>query len=276
MSNEIIRSIILAWGLGGILGVCGCYLVVGAIMGTLLPIPRLMTREYKIGSVRRQILLGIFGVALCLPLLWTLYIKAFKGANTVIDEPNIPEKVETPQNLAPRPTARLRMPRFESEGAIAAYANFSIETLAPREAVAATLLWSGAGSRPSGVLQSSSCKQVEYFGLASRNTRRLKYEPFKNQVYVYVGDIGALGYGNDLYLVISDKPWPASGVTDPREVRRSYDAYKGQKKALTFQKLGDSLDFEYGGRKYRLTISQIYIAVFGSNKIAVEICERGG
>jgi hypothetical protein len=202
-------------------------------------------------------------------------MKAFKGANIVMGDQNIPETVATPQNPAPSPTARQSLPRVESEGAIAAYANFRSDLLASRKADAA-MLWSGADSDRSGARQSSACRPMESFGLAPRTARRLKYGPFQNQVYVYVGDISALGESNDLYLVISNTSWPASGTTDPSAVRRSYDGYKGQKKSLAFQKRGDSLDFEYGGRKYRLTISQIYIALFGANKITVEICELGG
>ena len=54
------KEIILAWGLNGCVGVTGCYLVIGGIIGRLIPIKPVMRTGVRIGRRSQRVTLGVW------------------------------------------------------------------------------------------------------------------------------------------------------------------------------------------------------------------------
>ena len=203
------KEIIIAWGLNGCLGVSGCYLIIAGIIGRLIPVKPVVPRGIRVQRSGQRLLLGMFGLALSLPVLVAAYKDLVFDVKTVTTAPAIEEYV-APKPVALLPTASLLQP--------IAY-------------------------------QSAACEIREAFGLAEHQSRQLKYERFRGIVWVGVNEISTLK-GSNVYLTVGEN-------------RRNFKA----------QKKGESLDFAFDGRRYRLIVAEIYAALVGPSKLAFQVCE---
>ena len=94
------------------------------------------------------------------------------------------------------------------------------------------------------VYWSDGCEIKEAFGLEEHQSRQLRYAQFRGAVFVGVNDI------YDIYLKIDQN-----------------------QSDLKVKQKGDYFDFGYDGRRYRLTVTEIYSAILGRSKLAFEVCE---
>src|SRR6185369_11071078 len=244
------------WGLGGVMGVGGCYLVVGSIAGKIIPIGNYVPLVRL--RLRQRVLLAGFGCVLALPIIWSSYGQMINGTRGILFQPP-----ETPERVA-APKTSDQQPRGELPANSVRLARFTGETRA--------------------VLASASCPAVESFGLNQRNIRQLKFAPFQGMVFIYVGDVhSASREPTELSVVIGERSsWPSSGHIDESDFYRRLNRVPAENKvAMEISQSGDSTSFTYADRQYRLTVTAVYAVLFGPDKIAVEICEvpeekRGG
>jgi hypothetical protein len=109
------KEIIIAWGLNGCLGVSGCYLIISGIIGKLIPVKPVMSRGIRLQRSGQRALLGLFGVALSLPVLVAAYKDLVFDVKTVTTAPAIEEYV-APKPVALLPTGSLLQPIVYSSG----------------------------------------------------------------------------------------------------------------------------------------------------------------
>jgi hypothetical protein len=239
------KDIILAWGINGFLALGGGYLVVSAIIARMIPIPKLMVNPFPVKSKGQRLLLGIFGLVLIFPTLLGIYREAFFGVSTTLTDPAIPEEVSEPKAA-----------NWPASDAVQ---------------IASLSGWSARGL-------SFKCEKVESFGLQQKNIRRLKYGAFQNKLYVYVGSVSSFGGMNNIYLLSSGASgsWPESGTMEEKDLQQRFNSAREWKRQASFQKSGDYIDFSFDGRSYRLTVSRIYSPLFGTNSVAIEICQQRG
>jgi hypothetical protein len=94
------------------------------------------------------------------------------------------------------------------------------------------------------VYWSEGCDIKEAFGLEEHQSRQLQYAPFRGSVFVGVNGI------YDIYLKIDQN-----------------------QRDLKVKQKGEYFDFNYGGRRYRLTVTGIYAAMLGRSKLSFSVCE---
>lgn len=244
----------------GCLGVAGCYLVTGAILGKLIPVSPLVRRGLTVRNRTQRVLLALFGLSLAVPIVYESWKKAFLGFDTTLTTPSIQEEVKKPEkpNLSGAQGSLPQAGQRADEVAVIRKVGWGPEPAASLTTFAA------------GPPQEVPCQKVESFGLEQYNVRKLKYERFRGEVFVYAGDVRALFGGTDVYVIIGKAPLPDDGQVSESDIEKasSFIARKG-----SIKRRGDSIDFEHLGRKYRLTVTRIYTAVFGADKLAVSICE---
>jgi hypothetical protein len=264
MSENLLTSIITTWGLFGCLGVAGCYLIVGSIVGQLLVVPPIVKEPLKVNRKPQRVLLGFFGLVLAFPVVLMSWERAF-GFSTTLGDPKIEDEVKPTERTGGPPSHELNI-RDEygaDRGAM-------LQAVSWERTAGLTSLAAPAKFSPSEQPQAGGCDKVESFGLEEYHARQLKYDPFQRGAYVYVGDIRAFG-DTDLYLAFGKPGFlPDSGKISESE----FDQKAGpNKKHLGVGHSGASVDFEDHGNSYRLTVTNIYLSIFGTNKIAVSICE---
>ncbi|MCI0336793.1 MAG: hypothetical protein L0226_04405 [Acidobacteria bacterium] len=245
------------WGLWGCLGLGGCYLILGSIIGVLGPLPFIFPSRHRLKSKIERVLLALFGFLLAAPIIIYAYGESIYGKKPKFLEPGTPEYVKDSDSSKTSIFRQiLERPRYSITES-----NFHPE-----------LLLTNVSYRFPNQRPRQDCQIVESFGLTQRSIRRLQYKPFQNQVFVYVGDIHYFG-ASSLY-VFTDKSdaWPATASIPESEVQKRIDK-SSSKEILRFKRTGQELYFGYGGKRYRLTVKQIYSVLFGADKIAVEICE---
>lgn len=251
MSNDFV-GLLKDWGLGGVMGMGGCYLVVGSIAGRIIPIgsyvPLIPLRTRK-----QRFLLALFGCVLALPIIWSAYGQVLLGApGRLFKPPETVEKVTTPK------TGKLVLSGELPVNSVQ-LASFMREPLV-----------TPASTR------GESCPAVESFGLEQRAVRQLKFERFQSRVFVYVGDVhSVLREPTKVSVVIGEKDsWPSSGQIKESEFYRRFNRISNKDKAaMEVHRSGDAMSFIYAGRRYRLTVTKVYAVLFGEDKIVVEICE---
>lgn len=266
MNAELIGNIILAWGLQGCLGVAGCYLILGSIMGRLISFPPIVKREHRVRHKAERFLLGFFGLLLAFPIVFAAWRDIFRGIQTTVVPPKIEEKVKEPD-----PTSSLLFPELNiGEEHSAAHIGRMRQIKWNQNSEISPLIITSKFS-PVNRFQNSNCEKIESFGLEQYKVRTLKYHKFRGEVYVYVGDIRTFG-GTDLYLAIG-KVSLSTGTGEISESEFLGRVGSSNKLKLNFKRKGASMEFDYLGMRYRLTVTNIYIAIFGTDKIAVDICE---
>jgi hypothetical protein len=252
MSSDFV-DLLRDWGLGGVMGMGGCYLIVGSIAGKIIPIgtyiPPIRLR------IKQRVLLALFGFMLALPIIWSSYGQVIYGTRgRLFRPPETAEKVVT---------SKVSDRRLESELLIN-----SVQLASSMD-----------GSRPAPralTRGGESCPVVESFGLDQRNIRRLKFEPFQGRVFVYVGDVhSVLWKTTKLFIVIGEgDSWPSSGKIEEADFYRRFNKIPNKNKVvLEVHRSGELTFFAYAGRRYRLTVTEVYAVLLGADKISIEICE---
>ena len=244
--GELVVELINSVGMGGFLGLSGCYLIVVAIVNRFVP------RNIRVGSILQRILLACFGVILAIPVIRIAYIDQQTAA--IISPKTPPEYVRTPD----------RLNSLLDKNKLFRRANFSFHESNKLESNKFQIY--GAQVQRDG-----NCQKVEGFTLKQNSIRRLKYANFQNQVYVYLGDIETFQNSN-LYIFSDDSnAWPSSGYMKESKFNRRIGSK--DKKILRFMKKNVSVIFEHGRDKYRLTIVDIYNILLGQDRAIVEICQ---
>ena len=108
---------------------------------------------------------------------------------------------------------------------------------------------------------------------------------FGNEVYVYVGDIKKFPWGlsrtgfrlSGARVVVFNGSHDVWGEADTLK-EPAFNAQVGksprtEKWELAAQKVGDSLQFNYGGKPYVLSVTKIVVDV-GRDRISVRVCEK--
>ena len=90
------KEIVLAWGVSGVVGVVGLYLILGGIVGRLVPIPPLMRENVALVTVAQRCVLAAFGAILAFPLLLSTYKNFALDVRSVIVAPAVEETVAVP------------------------------------------------------------------------------------------------------------------------------------------------------------------------------------
>jgi hypothetical protein len=243
------------WGLGGVLGMGGCYLVVGSIAGRIIPIGNSVP-PIPIRTRKQRFFLALFGCVLALPIIWSAYGQVFFGTPGRLFKP--PETVEK-VTASKTSKHRLRGELLVNAVQLASFMGGPLVTPA--------------------LAHGESCSAVESFGLEQRDIRQLKFEPFQGRVYVYVGDVhSVLWKPTKVFVVIGEKDsWPSSGQLKESEFYRRFNRISDKNKAyLEVHRSGEAMSFSYAGRRYRLTVTEVYAVLLGVDKIAIEICEMPG
>src|SRR6185369_2667666 len=118
MSSSFI-DLLKDWGLGGVMGVGGCYLVVGSIAGKIIPIGNYVPLVRL--RLRQRVLLAGFGCVLALPIIWSSYGQMINGTRGILFQPpETPERVAAPKTSDQQPRGELpansvRLARFTGE-----------------------------------------------------------------------------------------------------------------------------------------------------------------
>jgi hypothetical protein len=251
-----ILSVIGSWGPLGVLGYVGCHLVIMGIAGRYVSMLKLKPVAGKTSHLTKnqRWLFCVFGSLLAAPLIIQLYLQVKH------DEPvRVYQDVKVEEFV--KPVEELKgEERNLADGALMA-ANYSsgIEILP-------------AAYAPSGV---QGCQTVESFGLDQRSVRRLKYAGFQNNVSLYVGDIHYTWYSaTTVYIIVSNpEALPAGGMSPSEFSKRIGGVSDGNRWVLRVNKQGDFTQFSYNGKNYRVTVKGVYASLFGTDRIAVEICQ---
>ena len=242
-------------GLPGVMALIGCWMIVGAIIGKLLALSHLLQQDVVLQRVYQRVMLGVFGAVLLGPGLHLVY----QGSAARVVSPTPPDYVAPPASAShttAQPQASeipLRAPEWK----------------AIPHSHARLLRASAVFAAPQ-----KSCRTVESFGLYAHNLRRLKYQPFHGQVYAYVGDISSPSNGTtNVYLFSTSTSAPGDGKIDDPTFQRLWGSASPLQAQKAIRSLGDSFTFPYDGAQFKLTVTQIYKVLVGSDEIVVEICE---
>lgn len=257
-----ITTVISSWGPIGILGSAGCYLVTAGIAGQYISIWKWRPVSGRTSRLTKnqRLLFGIFGSLLAAPLIIQLYLTA------AYNEPvRLYQDAKVDEYVKPVDSPKSQERNF-FDGALVGV-KYSPDAEAPLPAPAAY--------PSSNAAQKPGCQIVESFGLDQRNIRRLKYEKFQNSICLYVGDIHYTWYDpTTVYIVVSSPEALPTGGMNPSEFgKRVGGIGDGNKWILKAGKQGDSTQFAFNGKNYRVTVKGIYASLLGTDKIAVEICE---
>src|SRR5947209_5126186 len=256
MSENLVGNIILAWGLTGCLGVAGCYLIVASIVGQFIEVPPIIKVRLRVSRKPQRVLLGFFGLILAFPVLFTAWKDVFKGYQTPLVAPQIKEEVKPNEQTGASPSQKLsfRDDHRDDRGG-------RFQTVGWGQSPEPASLVTPAKFSPFGRPQAGRCEKVESFGLEQYHLRSLKYAQFQGGVYLYVGDIRTFG-DTDLYLTFGKRGFlPEAGEMSESEFIEKVGSNK--KQHLSVNHSGTSTDFEYRGIEYRLTVTDIYTAIFG-------------
>jgi hypothetical protein len=232
-------------GLPGVMALIGCWMMVGAIIGKLLALSHLLQQDVVLQRVYQRVMLGVFGAVLLGPGLHLVY----QGSAARVVSPTPVDYVAPPAS-ASHTTAQPQASEIPHSHArlLRASAVFA----APQK----------------------SCRTVESFGLYAHNLRRLKYQPFHGQVYAYVGDISSPNNGaTNVYLFSTSTSAPGDGKIDDPTFQRLWGSASPLQAQKAIRSLGDSFTFPYDGAQFKLTVTQIYKVLVGSDEIVVDICE---
>ncbi len=253
-----IITVISSWGPCGVLGSAGCYLVTAGIAGQYFSIGKwrpVHGRTSRLTKNQRW-LFSIFGSLLAAPLIIQLYL------TVAHNEPvRLYQDVKVDEYVKPADSPKSQERSF-FDGALMGV-NYSPQPPAP-----VSYTGSNAAQKP-------GCQIVESFGLDQRNIRRLKYAGFQNSVCLYVGDIHYTWYSStSVHIVVSNpEALPTGGMSPSDFSKRISGIGDGNRWTLNVGKQGDSTQFTFNGKSYRVTVKGVYASIFGTDKIGVEICE---
>jgi hypothetical protein len=234
-------QVLLAWGLPGVIGIAGCYLIVCAIAGRIFSLKKFFA-GCLLDSMAKRATLAAFGFVLAVPLIWAIYGQVVFGSRGSLFSPSIPEKV-----------VDTKIPT-------------TLEPLYRRAS------WVPSAERPSPI--------VESFGLDLRSVRQLQSTYFNKSVYLYVTEHQSTKSNLfEIWVVVADPATFSSGPLSEAEfmgkIRRSSIPPQNIYRA-TVQQTGQTMLFNYSDNTYLLTVKNIYAVLFGNNKIAVEISTPPG
>jgi len=262
-----ISTIISSWGPLGLIGFAGCYLVTVGIAGQYVSIGKWKLVKGRTSRLTKnqRLLFSIFGSLLAAPLMIQFYLKAVHNEPVILYQDAKVDEYVKPVDSPKPPASPTGQQRNLSDGALVGvnYSPHTEMTLVP------------AASPGSNAAQKEGCQVVESFGLDQRSIRGLKYAGFQKSVSIYVGDIHYTWYSpTTVYIVAGSPDALPTGRMSPSEFsKRTGGIGNGNKWALNVGKQGDSTQFIFNGKSYRVTVKEIYASLFGTDKIAVEICE---
>jgi len=247
-------------GLPGLLALIGCWMIVGAIIGKLLALSHLLEKDVVLDRIYERVMLGAFGVVLLGPGLHLVY----QGSAARVVSPTPPDYVATPASAN---HTSLQPQASEIPLRTAQWREFAGS---PARLVRSNLV---RASAMFGAPQ-KSCRTVESFGLYAHSLRRLKYQAFHGQVYAYVGDVSSPSNGaTNVYLFSTSTSAPGDGKIDDPTFQRLWTSASPLQLQKPIRSLGESFTFPYDGAQFKLTVTQIYKVLVGSDEIVVEICE---
>lgn len=168
----------------------------------------------------------------------------------------------TPEDVRPAGDSRSRSPvpsASEGSGGISLVATF----LSP------------VGVAGPQLYGSQVCRKVESFGLAAASIRQLKNHRFRNATFVHVGHIQAKKTIEVFVFRASPESWPSSGSTSPSEFQARLNTTGTSVLGRNRLSQGGSIAFHLSGSAYRLSLTRVFIALFGCNSVAIDICEQG-
>jgi len=205
----------------------------------------------------QRVMLGMFGFVLAMPLIWSAYAMTITGTpGSLFSAPSVPDTVES----------------HVSQDGSTTQENYRHLARNPIRLVRLSIAFGEELAQTN-----DRCEVVESFGLNQRNIRQLKSPRFQGKVFVYVGDVHALSREPSLvHVFIGDQgAWqPAGRLSESEFDRRFASIAQGSKWTLPVRSRGDSTYFEYDRQRYRLTVTQVFAVLFGTDKIAVEICRE--
>jgi len=238
-------------GLPGVMGLLGCWLLVGAIVGKLIAVSHVLRQEVLLPRMYQRISLGLLGGILLGPGLHTLYY----GSSSRLVSP-------TPQDYV-----------SPAEGVNHTSLRLDHLNLPQRNIPIQAATFHPARFTRAAIFQARGCRKVESFGLYAHNLRQLKYAGFQGQVYLYVGDVESPKRGaTTVYLFSTSASAPADGKIDDPTFQHLWSG-ASSKIQQAVRSPGDSFPFPYGKSQYQLTVAQIYKVMIGSDEIMVDVCE---
>jgi len=243
-------------GFPGVMALLGCWLILDGIVGRFVHIKDWVTDDTTLRPYQR-VLIAVLGGVLIGPGMYALY----NGSAARLVAPSSQEYV-APAGAGSRTTLDVNRPFLGARDA----------ALRRIESHSARLVLADA-SVPLVPAQRAS-NQVESFGLSARSLRRLRYQAFRGQVYIYVGEVSSPRWGStEVFLFSAEAGATADGRIDDPTFQRLWAAATQLKLRQSIHNQGDSFVFGWGGAQYRLTVSRIYKVLAGSDQIVVDIYE---